>query len=297
MGSTQSDFYDTTHHPDAIDGNRNWLTQLNDDNISIASLSIPGTHNSLGLYGGHMYECQSWDLRDQFYAGIRFIDVKCRHMYNSLVVYHGRVHQKKNFDDVIRCALDFLHENPKEFIMMRVKEEHTPLNVSREFHESFRACLEYHGRDKFYTSNAMPNLGQVRKKIIIIGSNSFLRIPTLQQVQPTEFENFKHSYRERWQRLERVFQACKFQAQASDRLYITYCSGFSYASYPYTVAWRINSRLYHYVRNYSNSPFGVVVMDYPGVALISTIIDSNHHRLSRDGSFTSYSSSAAYSTL
>ena len=275
MGSTQSEFYDTTDVPGGIEGNRNWMSYLPDDAL-ITSLSIPGTHNTCGLWGGDMYQCQSWGLRHQYLAGIRFVDIRCRHMYNSLVVYYGRCHQKMNFDDVLRCTLDFLDENQSEFIIMRVQEEHHSEYASRPFSESFSACLTVHGRNRFWTSNAPLSLRQARNKIILIADTDYLGVPTLKNISVHRYETFKLSYRAKWNRIVRHINSAAVHGRSRGTLFVTFCNGFSYFSYAYSVAWRINKYLYDFLQDRRMCrTLGVIVMDFPGVDLINHIIGQN----------------------
>ena len=44
-----------------------------DDEESIAHLSIPGTHDTMALYGGDIAECQDWSLPKQLNEGIRYV--------------------------------------------------------------------------------------------------------------------------------------------------------------------------------------------------------------------------------
>ena len=49
----------------------NWMSKLQ-DNLSLAQLSIPGTHDSLAFRGGCLVQTQSWPLMKQYQAGIRY---------------------------------------------------------------------------------------------------------------------------------------------------------------------------------------------------------------------------------
>ncbi len=71
---------------------KNWATSVNrrwrekiDPQTALTSLTIPGTHDS-GANGGPLIECQSWSIREQLDAGIRFLDVRCRHIQNTFAI-------------------------------------------------------------------------------------------------------------------------------------------------------------------------------------------------------------------
>ncbi|KAG1926597.1 PLC-like phosphodiesterases superfamily protein [Pimephales promelas] len=52
-----------------------WMETLDDDKL-ISTLTIPGTHDALALYGGPFAKCQAWSLEDQLKAGIRYFDLR-----------------------------------------------------------------------------------------------------------------------------------------------------------------------------------------------------------------------------
>jgi hypothetical protein len=68
---------------------RDWMRSL-PDSTPLSAISIPGTHDSAALHGGLAAQCQSWTIKDQLEAGIRFIDVRCRSKLSFGVRDHGR---------------------------------------------------------------------------------------------------------------------------------------------------------------------------------------------------------------
>src|SRR5262245_27175119 len=57
---------------------KTWMKKLADSK-KLSELTIPGTHDTCALHGGDIPKCQAWSLKDQLEAGIRFIDIRCRH--------------------------------------------------------------------------------------------------------------------------------------------------------------------------------------------------------------------------
>jgi 1-phosphatidylinositol phosphodiesterase len=55
--------------------NKNWMETIS-DSVKIADMSIPGTHDSLSLFGGDLAETQVWSITRQLEVGVRFFDFR-----------------------------------------------------------------------------------------------------------------------------------------------------------------------------------------------------------------------------
>ncbi|KAJ7333500.1 1-phosphatidylinositol phosphodiesterase [Mycena albidolilacea] len=169
--------------------NPDWMLKV-PDATSLASISIPGTHESMALFGGDLTECQenfgasAAVLTAQLNAGIRAFDIRLRiETDNKFVVHHGAVYQNANFDDVLNTIDAFLAAHPSEALFMRVKQECTG---------EIGSCTDVSGQSSFidifdmYRDNspaaqrrwwapsvqrgsaaAVPNLGDIRGKIVL----------------------------------------------------------------------------------------------------------------------------------
>ena len=119
----------------------NWMSALADER-RIGDFTIPGTHDTMALYDFPGIEdtarAQSLTLREQLLAGVRFLDIRCRHVGDAFAIHHGRVYQHANFDDVLETVRVFLEENPSETILMSVKPEHEPADPVGSFTDVFR---------------------------------------------------------------------------------------------------------------------------------------------------------------
>jgi hypothetical protein len=111
-------------HPD-------WMSPL-PGTVSLGSLSIPGTHDTLAIHGGLLpsfYEAQedhgdsAATLTAQLAAGIRAIDIRVRVVSGAFVIHHEDVYQNANFDDVLTRAQAFLQAHPGETILMHLHGE------------------------------------------------------------------------------------------------------------------------------------------------------------------------------
>jgi len=153
--------------------NPQWMSSIPDDK-SLFDISIPGTHESLaGGYWGDAAHCQSLPLALQLQAGIRVLDIRCRHVSNVFAIHHGAIFEHLFFGDVLNVCTQFLEKNPSEVLLLRLKEAHTPANNTRTFEETFKF---YRGEFKNYfwvpprsnSTTPVPSLGEVRGKIVIL---------------------------------------------------------------------------------------------------------------------------------
>jgi 1-phosphatidylinositol phosphodiesterase len=140
----------------------NWMGML-PDQTSISGISIPGTHDSGATKEpiSGTAKCQDLSIADQLNAGVRYLDIRCRHIDNGFAIHHGAIYQNLNFNDVITACLNFLNSHPTETIIMSVKEEHTPSNNTRTFEQTFDSYVQQNA-SKWALENNVPTLGSIR---------------------------------------------------------------------------------------------------------------------------------------
>ena len=134
--------------------NHNWMSYLS-DNKPIREISIPGTHDSATSaykpgYLSHKIVATPWvktqddNIREQLNKGVRFLDIRCRHLNNSFVIHHASFYCFCSFEDVLNMIVDFLNENTSEFILMRIRNEHKESNNNRSFCETMQTYYDTH---------------------------------------------------------------------------------------------------------------------------------------------------------
>ena len=135
--------------------NENWSKWMQGipDSESLKDISIPGTHNSMSFYGGPLVRCQSMSLYNQYVAGIRFVDIRCRHFYNGLPIHHGIVFQNATLDHVLRQTSDFLSANPTETVILSLRDEHISEHNNRSYEETLQNYIMKYPEKLFYTEN------------------------------------------------------------------------------------------------------------------------------------------------
>jgi 1-phosphatidylinositol phosphodiesterase len=156
-----------THRSTSGTSNPSWMSNL-PDSRRLSQISMPGTHDTMSFYGGDIVQTQSLPLAEQLRSGIRALDVRCRHYYNSFAIHHGFVYQNANFDDVLINVQQFLAANPRETVVMRVKEEYNAEGNNRSFADTFNSYVaRYPNLFWRYNSNN-PTLGEIRGKIVVL---------------------------------------------------------------------------------------------------------------------------------
>ena len=279
-----------------------WMTALPDTRL-LSQMSIPGTHDTCALLGGDLFECQTMPLMDQLNAGIRFIDIRCRHIGDVFAIHHDRVYQGIEFGEGVRdVCLRFLEEHPGECIIMSVKEEYQPAHNTRSFEATFDWYLEGN-RNRWYLGNTVPALGDVRGKIVLfrrfsatapvlgidasrwpddvtfaINNSAHLKVQD-EYVVPTVFAIPK-----KWDKIKVLLDEAG--SATDDRWYVNFSSGTSggAGAYPYTVAKGSpgitgeNDHLHVYLSTPPAGKVGTILMDfpeYPDNLLIAQLIGLN----------------------
>ena len=103
-----------------------WMNKL-DDRVTLTSLAIPGSHDTCAIYDfliATTSAAQDIPLYEQLDRGVRFLDIRIsKQKDGTLGIYHGIKYMYIDFEDVVNICIDFLKNNPSEFILMMVKEE------------------------------------------------------------------------------------------------------------------------------------------------------------------------------
>ncbi|HAG82986.1 MAG TPA: hypothetical protein DCL61_17955 [Cyanobacteria bacterium UBA12227] len=294
----------------------NWMSNL-PDNLKISRLTIPGTHDTCTYtlssdpldIPSVITKCQDRTLEDQLSSGIRFIDIRCRHINNEFAIHHGQVYLNLNFDKVRDVCIDFLKRNPSECIVMSVKHEYDDgEGITRSYEATFDSYLQ--GSQEFwYFGDTIPRLGDVRGKIVLFRRFNLDNRPnrtetkgidasswpdnatfdisvnggTLKIQDEYKVSNLLEEIERKWNKIKNLIDQAKFDA--ADDWYVNFTNGANFADStfpwihgitPNVVAGRINYRVYDYIDS-SKFPnrLGTFVMDFPDDNMISRLINLN----------------------
>ncbi|KAJ4931455.1 hypothetical protein JOQ06_025750 [Pogonophryne albipinna] len=255
-----------------------WMAGV-EDFRTLSLLTFPGAHDSMALYGGPEAEHQAWSLKDQLRAGIRFLDLKVFGLGNTLYVMHGVMYQHSTLRDVIDTVQAFLSEFKTEAVLIRVQPESFEKKTVNEMVQSLI------GNDQnVWVNTAMPNMGQVRGKIVFLQKSTFtLGIPLIDTdgKHYNEVSDVKNKDKMISKQLNQATEAC-----GGDNAILTDSTGTGFGTFwgmfltPKRVAEKVNPWLNQYLRQfYPNQPrpcFGIIAMDFPGIDLIQTVINLNY---------------------
>lgn len=273
--------YDDTSNPEFL--NPSWMSSI-PDNQPLSAVTMPGTHNTMALYGGVYAECQSWSLANQLRAGIRFLDVRVRHVNGNLTIHHGVSYQRAHFGHVLEGVADFLREYPTETVLMRVKEEYSETN------DIYGAVVDYIHRyahwDLLWHSRLVPTMGMARGKLIILqdfsGPDLGMRYGSLDIADDWKVPTLLH-LDEKWESVYNHLEASPSGNMA--QIFLTYSSGAGLFAHPRSVAQLINPQLYDYLQDKTdlNQRFGIICMDFPASPIIQMIIDFQLKKVQNKG--------------
>ncbi|KAL0477161.1 1-phosphatidylinositol phosphodiesterase [Acrasis kona] len=250
-----------------------WMSNL-DNNRTIGSLSIPGTHNSCALYGGDSYfsndkKCQDASLDDQLRDGIRFFDIRLCTNNGNLLLFHNDVYQEGDFSNVCKTCQHFLAVHKTEFLIIRVKEESDFKDPS--FSKIFINHAEQH--DIFTIHGMHSKVGDVRGKVILLQDFNGSDIPFGEfyiKYIPTTQDRFKYvNFEEKWNAICENFDSAQSNPNIPHFNYIS-ASTFDLSIFtfnrflgPRVWADNMNTRLDEWLRNSSSrSHIGVIIMDF-----------------------------------
>jgi hypothetical protein len=166
--------------------NPDWMRRL-PDGVSLAALSLPGTHDTLSIHGGAWTQTQenhgnsAATLAAQLDAGVRAIDIRARiNSGNTLTIHHGAIYQQANFDDVLDVLGTFLAARPTETVVMRLRHECTGEVGScadaagqlgfADIFDRYRAArpgLFWSPSVQRWTGAVVPTLGEIRGTVVL----------------------------------------------------------------------------------------------------------------------------------
>ena len=284
----------------------NWMAQLS-GTTELSQLTLPGTHDTCTASLTEAAKCQNWDLATQLQYGIRYVDIRCRHIQDVFAIMHENFYVGFNFGEGVRdVCVEFLKANPTECIVMQVKHEDTdsdPQGTFQQVFDGYRQGFE----SFFYLDDRIPTLGEVRGKIVVVrrfdldpGSDPRGLSPdpwkdnTTFDVPPYPASNgetvtfhIQDKYNldpyggigAKWLALKPLLDQAN--ADPSDAWYINFASGTAPGNFdfPDAVARTVNPQLYDYL---GGAPFaarlGTLMMDFPDANMIGRIISLNTNK-------------------
>lgn len=263
-----------------------WM-QLVPDALYTSQLSIPGTHETAALYEGWpgTAKCQKLTIAEQLNIGVRYLDIRCRHMNDTFRIFHGFVDQKQTFSDVLAICKRFLQSHPSETIFMAVKTEYTSQNNTREYYETFQKYLDTEAKNLFFLEDRIPTMGEARGKIVLIRrfaspitmgiqadkgwNDNSSTLVTIDNAQNNFIFQDMYKFNDnatKWSLFLQQFQNCK-QDRTSTNLYLNNLSGYKPGIFGIPnitgVSNELNPKLKNYLTvNTKNIKMGIIGLDF-----------------------------------
>lgn len=245
-----------------------WMSKLPDE-IKLSQLTIPGTHNSLAVDCSPFAKCQKMPLNYQLNYGIRYLDIRCRHVKDEFKLHHSSFDLNAKFDiDCLNVCYEFLISNPSEVIIMLVSSEHNPSGNTLKFEDVFKRYLDKH-LDKWYLDENCPSLGQVRGKIVLFRRffspyrplgidmsgwrfNQTFRIKNHDNFGFLIQDECNLSAGSKWSQVKQLLDVTNSNLNDMNTWYMNYCSSQNWPLQPpIYIAWSNNKNLLNYLKNES----------------------------------------------
>ncbi|XP_036372036.1 1-phosphatidylinositol phosphodiesterase-like [Megalops cyprinoides] len=269
QGSSFNDYKTLNSQSRKVD----WMSAIANDK-PLSAVTIPGTHESLSLYGGPLLRCQFWRLDSQLDAGLRYFDIHVEgHVFgNEISVADGIFGKHEPFTNVMKTLKNFLEMHRSETVLLRVTAH--GLN-KRKAIKNLKKLLKQDGG--VWVGPSVPSMGDARGKIIVVQSPD-LPLGVLNRDTYVAGDDKFKSHENKMKRIR------KHLAYAGSICASTVVLTESSASWllkgPRGVAEMINPDLYNYLNDLQGSKdrpkcLGVIAMDFPGPDLIKAIIDFN----------------------
>ncbi|XP_016137475.1 1-phosphatidylinositol phosphodiesterase-like [Sinocyclocheilus grahami] len=255
-----------------------WMETLDDQKL-ISDITLPGTHESLALHGGFIAECQAWSLEDQLKAGIRFFDFRVVPLGKKLLIMHGPVYQSATLKNALKTIKTFLSKYKSETVLVRVKpvlflKNKVPLLVEN-MAKNDPDC---------WTEETIPNIGQVRGKIVFVQKNA-VRLGIRLYETDRHNDYIVTNVEKKIIIIINHLNDTAYEQYRAGWVVLNYSSGtgiprLSLTINPKSLAKQINPWLYKHLNNESKKTnpkpcFGVIAMDFPGLDLIKKVTEFN----------------------
>lgn len=278
---------------DSPTGESDWMAGLDDAKL-IAELSIPGTHDAAARFDltQGLAKCQNLTIAEQLAAGVRYFDLRCRHVQDQFLMYHGGVDQNQTFDEVLATMYAFLDAHPHETILASVKEEATPAQNTRTFEATFAAYVAQ-APQRWTLAPSPPRLGDVRDTLVLLRRFDATAVPLgVDATQWADNATFSISDADAHLRIEDEYIVTDndlkwtaitnllAEASAGDpsTWMLTYTSGYQLiAGLPNitVVSDDINARLDAFLAANPHAHLGTLAMDFVTAARVRAIVEAN----------------------
>lgn len=263
--------------------NSDWMRKL-PDATPLTKITLPGTHNTVALHEPipGVAACQSLKLAQQLDSGVRYLDLRCRHLNNKLHLYHGIIDQHLTFADALVTIEAHLKKHPSETIILSITEERRAKKNTRPFLTTLKTHLN---AKNCWLKDTLPSLGQARGKMILLRrfrTDEKFGIPATNWKSNTghstkllHIQDHFHpaNIDQKWRAIEKTFKI-----KPSKKLLLNFTSGYLDTSFAISItklSTPINKKLTTYLSTAKKRPHGIIITDFITPEISQAIISLN----------------------
>lgn len=264
-----------------------WMRWISDE-ILIENLSIPGTHNS-GTSTINTFiisafaKCQERRISEQVRDGIRFLDIRINND-SELKIGHGVANAEINFGNVLSDCVDFLKENPTEFLLMliEINEGNWDAAMAERVNQTINNVSEFIFDFENSAANLPTKVADARGKIVLLKRSAACPMGYF-----VPFQNNKNFVSNRFnvsdcyevaveEKQQFVAENLKKAMASTAEFYLTYNSrAFEGLKTPRDFADSLNPWLRDLIKGKNDTKLGVIALDFYTQELCEAIILSN----------------------
>jgi len=145
-----------------------WLSQVPDP-TPLSKIHLPGTHNSAALFEPlpSTAKCQELTIKEQLEAGVRFLDIRCRHQRDRFALYHESVPQRQTFGEFLVTLNTFLSDHPSECVLVSIQETSGAKGNTQSFTQTLKTYLAKNPK-LWLLNTTLPSLIEARGQALLV---------------------------------------------------------------------------------------------------------------------------------
>jgi len=233
-----------SHDSGAVAHNPAWMADVNDA-TRLSELNLPGTHDTMSIKAGDIWQNQAMTLREQLESGVRVFDMRSRYTGGSdFIMHHGSINQSTKFGaDVLQTINDFLTENSSETVVFRLTptDESDSDSGDKSYATVLGELIDQYGGGRHWDADGEdednnPTLAEMRGKFVILDqgiSGDWGINYWSQDIQDDYSMGTNWDLYSKWESVKEHME--KSEHGSRDTLYMNYLSA-SGGSFPYFVS-------------------------------------------------------------